>query len=115
MTNAQTTTTTPEVAPIQNLRDAKKELAAKKPASEPKPEKAAKPEKAPKPPGEPKVNKNHALDDAIVRASWEMPVARIRELAGLADLTDEAIVARIDHHMKYHSPRCYSDGKRVTA
>lgn len=89
---------TATAAPVTNLRASRKEQQA-----------AATPAAAPKPA---KVNVRQVLDDAIVRASWEMPLDRIRELAGLPELTDDLIVARLDHHLKYHSGRLYSNGQR---
>ena len=51
---------------------------------------------------------------AIVRASWEIPVARIRELGNLPKtMIDATIAAAVDRHMRYLSGRCYKDGKRV--
>jgi hypothetical protein len=50
--------------------------------------------------------------EAIVKAVWEIPPQRIRELSGLPELSDELIAHRIDMHMQHVSPDLYVDGAR---
>jgi len=57
----------------------------------------------------------------LLRAGWFHPfqswrAGSGREWAGLPDLTNDEILTRIDHTLKYHSPsRLYKDGQRVVS
>ena len=50
------------------------------------------------------------VSEAIVKACWELPPERIRELSGLPELSDELIQHRIDMCMQDIAPWLFEDG-----
>ncbi len=52
------------------------------------------------------------VSEAIVKACWELPPERIRELSGLPELSDELIQHRIDMCMQDIAPWLFEDGAR---